>query len=155
MGPLLLGRMLNLNDTQAGVLNMVFKIADDQGLLLVTGTGAKDEKPGLELALHTTYRTVSRSAGSLGLPEVSLGLVPGWGGTFLLPNLIGIDKALDVVLWNPLRQNRSLTPQQAFELGLRAGDATLGRTPRRATLALLAILFERVALLRGLRTRWL
>jgi DNA helicase HerA-like ATPase len=35
MGPLLLGRMLNLNDTQAGVLNLVFKIADDQGLLLL------------------------------------------------------------------------------------------------------------------------
>jgi DNA double-strand break repair helicase HerA and related ATPase len=34
MGPLLLGRLLNLNDTQAGVLNMVFKIADDRGLLL-------------------------------------------------------------------------------------------------------------------------
>ncbi|MDT7835197.1 helicase HerA-like domain-containing protein [Aquabacterium sp. OR-4] len=34
-GPLLLARMLNLNDTQAGVLNMVFKIADDQGLLLL------------------------------------------------------------------------------------------------------------------------
>ena len=31
MGPLLLGRMLNLNDTQAGVLNMVFRIADDNG----------------------------------------------------------------------------------------------------------------------------
>jgi DNA helicase HerA-like ATPase len=35
MGPLLLGRMLNLNDTQSGVLNLVFKIADDQGLLLI------------------------------------------------------------------------------------------------------------------------
>jgi DNA helicase HerA-like ATPase len=35
MGPLLLGRMLALNDTQAGVLNLVFKIADDQGLLLL------------------------------------------------------------------------------------------------------------------------
>ena len=35
MGPLLLGRMLNLNDTQAGVLNIVFKIADDNGLLLL------------------------------------------------------------------------------------------------------------------------
>jgi DNA helicase HerA-like ATPase len=35
MGPLLLGRMLNLNDTQAGVLNLVFKIADDSGLLLL------------------------------------------------------------------------------------------------------------------------
>lgn len=35
MGPLLLGRLLNLNETQAGVLTMVFKIADDQGLLLL------------------------------------------------------------------------------------------------------------------------
>jgi DNA helicase HerA-like ATPase len=35
MGPLLLGRMLGLNDTQAGVLTLVFKIADDQGLLLL------------------------------------------------------------------------------------------------------------------------
>ncbi len=35
MGPLLLARMLNLNDTQAGVLNLVFKIADDNGLLLL------------------------------------------------------------------------------------------------------------------------
>lgn len=35
MGPLLLGRMLNLNDTQMGVLNLVFKIADDNGLLLL------------------------------------------------------------------------------------------------------------------------
>jgi uncharacterized protein len=35
MGPLLLGRMLNLNETQTGVLNLVFKIADDNGLLLL------------------------------------------------------------------------------------------------------------------------
>ena len=35
MGPLLLGRMLNLNETQAGVLNLVFKIADDNGMLLL------------------------------------------------------------------------------------------------------------------------
>src|SRR3954468_9811912 len=35
MGPLLLGRMLNLNDTQEGVLNIIFKVADDQGLLLL------------------------------------------------------------------------------------------------------------------------
>ncbi|MFD2754070.1 helicase HerA-like domain-containing protein [Comamonas terrae] len=35
MGPLLIGRMLNLNETQMGVLNIVFKIADDNGLLLL------------------------------------------------------------------------------------------------------------------------
>ena len=35
MGPLLMARLLNLNDTQSGVLNMVFKIADDNGMLLL------------------------------------------------------------------------------------------------------------------------
>ena len=35
MGPLMLARMLNLNDTQQGVLQLVFKIADDHGLLLL------------------------------------------------------------------------------------------------------------------------
>ena len=35
LGPLLLGRLLNLNDTQTGVLNIIFKIADDNGLLLL------------------------------------------------------------------------------------------------------------------------
>lgn len=35
MGPLLLARILDLNDTQEGVLNIVFKVADDQGLLLI------------------------------------------------------------------------------------------------------------------------
>src|SRR5688572_8280636 len=35
LGPLLLGRLLNLNETQTGVLNLVFKIADDNGLLLL------------------------------------------------------------------------------------------------------------------------
>lgn len=35
MGPLLLGRLLNLNDTQEGVLNMIFRIADENGLLLL------------------------------------------------------------------------------------------------------------------------
>jgi 3-hydroxyacyl-CoA dehydrogenase/enoyl-CoA hydratase/carnithine racemase len=73
---------------------------------------------GLELALHAGYRTVSASAGPLGLPEVSLGLIPGWGGAFLLPNLIGINRALDVVIWNPLRQNRLLTAYQAAEHGI-------------------------------------
>ena len=44
---------------------------------------------GLEVALHCTYRTISSGVPALALPEVFLGLVPGWGGTQLLPNLIG------------------------------------------------------------------
>ena len=73
---------------------------------------------GLEIALNSTYRTVDASAAALALPEVFLGLIPGWGGAYLLPNLIGIENALEVVISNPLKQNRTLKPQQAFELGI-------------------------------------
>jgi len=40
---------------------------------------------GLEVALNANYRTVSASAAALALPEVFLGLIPGWGGAWLLP----------------------------------------------------------------------
>ncbi|WP_434743359.1 3-hydroxyacyl-CoA dehydrogenase NAD-binding domain-containing protein [Micromonospora sp. SH-82] len=73
---------------------------------------------GLELALHCHYRTLSGGAGALALPEVSLGLIPGWGGTQLLPNLVGIPAATQVILQNPLMQNRMLKPKQAAEMGL-------------------------------------
>ncbi|MFI6132412.1 3-hydroxyacyl-CoA dehydrogenase NAD-binding domain-containing protein [Micromonospora sp. NPDC051141] len=73
---------------------------------------------GLELALHCHYRTLSAGAAALALPEVSLGLVPGWGGTQLLPNLIGIPAATQVILQNPLMQNRMLKPKQAAEMGI-------------------------------------
>ncbi|MGW9111808.1 3-hydroxyacyl-CoA dehydrogenase NAD-binding domain-containing protein [Microbacterium sp. NPDC055683] len=73
---------------------------------------------GTEIALNSTYRTVDSSAAAIALPEVFLGLVPGWGGAYLLPNLIGIENALEVVISNPLKQNRTLKPRQAFELGI-------------------------------------
>jgi 3-hydroxyacyl-CoA dehydrogenase/enoyl-CoA hydratase/carnithine racemase len=73
---------------------------------------------GLEVALHCHYRTVSAGAAALALPEVSLGLVPGWGGTQLLPNLIGIIGAAKVIIENPLMQNKMLKPKDAFELGM-------------------------------------
>lgn len=73
---------------------------------------------GLEIALNSTYRTVDASAAAIALPEVFLGIIPGWGGAYLLPNLIGIENALEVVISNPLKQNRMLKPQQAFEYGI-------------------------------------
>ncbi len=73
---------------------------------------------GFELALHCTYRTVSRAAAALSLPEVSLGLVPGWGGAWLLPNLIGPQDALQVILTNPLSMNRQLKPDETRKLGI-------------------------------------
>lgn len=73
---------------------------------------------GLEVALHCTYRTVMDSAPALGLPEVMLGLVPGWGGAYLVPNLVGADKAVTLVVENPLNNGKTLGGKAAYEIGL-------------------------------------
>ncbi|QHC66718.1 3-hydroxyacyl-CoA dehydrogenase [Rathayibacter sp. VKM Ac-2759] len=73
---------------------------------------------GTEVALNADYRTVDSSIAALGLPEVFLGIIPGWGGAWLLPNLIGIENALKVVVENPLKNNRTLKGQDVFDLGI-------------------------------------
>ncbi len=73
---------------------------------------------GLEIALHCDYRTVSSSAAAIALPEVFLGLVPGWGGTYLLPNLIGASGAVKVIVENALNQNKMLKPAQVAQMGI-------------------------------------
>jgi len=73
---------------------------------------------GLEIALHCHYRTISSGVPALALPEVFLGLVPGWGGSQLLPNLIGADKSVTVIVENAMNQNRMLKGPQAFALGI-------------------------------------
>ena len=64
---------------------------------------------GLEIALHCDVRTVASNVRHLGFPEVFLGLFPAWGGTQLLPRLVGPETAIKVIVSNPLRQNRMLT----------------------------------------------
>lgn len=73
---------------------------------------------GTEIGLNADYRTVDSSIPALGLPEVFLGIIPGWGGAWLLPNLIGIENALKVVVENPLKNNRTLKGQEVFDLGI-------------------------------------
>ncbi|WP_246848756.1 3-hydroxyacyl-CoA dehydrogenase NAD-binding domain-containing protein [Pseudarthrobacter sp. NIBRBAC000502772] len=73
---------------------------------------------GLEIALQSTYRTVSTGAGALALPEAFIGLVPGWGGVYILPRLIGPENAVKVMIENPLSNNRTLNGPQAFQLGI-------------------------------------
>ena len=73
---------------------------------------------GLEIALHCTYRTVSSGAAAIALPECFLGLVPGWGGTYLLPNLIGAKGAVKVIIENALNQNKMLKPADVLKLGI-------------------------------------
>src|SRR5205085_4717275 len=73
---------------------------------------------GLEVALHCDYRTVSAAAAGIALPECFLGMFPGWGGAYLLPNLVGADRAVQVVVENALSQNKMLTGPQARQLGI-------------------------------------
>ncbi len=73
---------------------------------------------GVELALHCTARTVSTAVRHFAFPEVFLGLFPAWGGTQLLPRLVGPETAIKVIVSNPLRQNRMLTGPQVAELGI-------------------------------------
>ena len=79
---------------------------------------------GLEIALNAHYRTINQTAPAIALPEVFIGLIPGWGGAYLLPNLIGIKNSLKVIIENPLKQNRMLKPEEALELGI--ADAMFG-----------------------------
>lgn len=72
----------------------------------------------VEIALNCTYRTVDSSAAAIAFPEVFLGIIPGWGGTTLLPNLIGIEAAIEIIISNALKNNRMLSPAQALSHGL-------------------------------------
>ncbi len=73
---------------------------------------------GVELALHADYRTIDSSATAVALPEVFLGIIPGWGGSWLLPNLIGVEGALRVIIQNPLKNNRMLAASAVHALGI-------------------------------------
>jgi 3-hydroxyacyl-CoA dehydrogenase / enoyl-CoA hydratase / 3-hydroxybutyryl-CoA epimerase len=69
---------------------------------------------GLELALACDYRLVfEKPSTQLGLPEVELGLLPGWGGTQRLPRIIGLERALRVIL-----DRQRLNAAEAFRWGL-------------------------------------
>ncbi len=69
---------------------------------------------GLELALACTYRIISDNPETkLALPEIKLGIHPGWGGTLRLPRLIGYPAALDMIL-----NGRMISSRQALRWGL-------------------------------------
>lgn len=69
---------------------------------------------GLELSLACRYRVAEESAKTrIGLPEVKLGIHPGWGGTVRLPRLIGAPKALNLIL-----QGSTVSGKVAYKLGI-------------------------------------
>ncbi|HLU29668.1 MAG TPA: 3-hydroxyacyl-CoA dehydrogenase NAD-binding domain-containing protein [Glycomyces sp.] len=116
MMPLLENREQGLAMAQAG--HVLYKRLMDSSIptfAFINGTALGG---GMELALHCHYRTVSASAVALGLPEVSIGLIPGWGGSQILPNLIGPEAAAQVIIGNPLNQNKMLRGPDLTKLGI-------------------------------------
>ncbi len=67
---------------------------------------------GLELTLATDFRVLGEKA-QVGLPETRLGIIPGAGGTYRLPKIVGRTKALDMVL-----TGRRVTAPEALAIGL-------------------------------------
>ena len=99
MGPLLLGRMLDLNETQLGVLNLVFKVADDNGLLLLD---LKDLRAMLsyvgENAKQFTTDYGNVSAASIGAIQRGLLQIESQGGEqFFGEPMLAIDDLLQTV----------------------------------------------------------
>lgn len=73
---------------------------------------------GLEISLYCKYRTVSKSAQGIGFPECFIGLVPGWGGCTLTPKLVGPEKAVELIIYNALNQNRMIDGPTLYKMGL-------------------------------------
>ena len=72
---------------------------------------------GLEIGLHCNYRTLATTAFTA-LPEVFLGLVPGWGGATILPKLVGPERAVQVIIGNALNNNTMMKSKDALALGV-------------------------------------
>jgi len=69
---------------------------------------------GMELALSCQFRImVDDPKMNVGLTELNVGIIPGWGGTQRLPRIVGKAKALDMILFS-----KRVTPQEALECGL-------------------------------------
>ena len=95
----------------------VFRRLDEIGIPTFAFINGLALGGGLEVGLHCNYRTLSATAFT-GLPEVFLGLVPGWGGATILPKLIGPERAVQVIIHNALNNNTMMRAKDALALGV-------------------------------------
>ena len=95
----------------------VFRRLDEIGIPTFAFVNGLALGGGLEIALHCNYRTLATTAFTA-LPEVFLGLVPGWGGATILPKLIGPERAVQVIIGNSLNNNTMMKAKEAMALGV-------------------------------------
>jgi len=95
----------------------VFRRLDEIGIPTFAFVNGLALGGGLEIALHCNYRTLATTAFTA-LPEVFLGLVPGWGGATILPKLIGPERAVQVIIGNSLNNNTMMKSKDALALGV-------------------------------------
>ncbi|WP_293915061.1 3-hydroxyacyl-CoA dehydrogenase NAD-binding domain-containing protein [Deinococcus sp.] len=105
-------RTFDLPPEQSPDLRGVIDRLDSFGLLTVAAIHGAALGGGLELALACTFRVAVPGA-QLGLPEVRLGVLPGAGGTQRLPRVVGVQKALEMML-----SGNSVGAEEAETLGL-------------------------------------
>ena len=125
MGPLLLARMLNLNETQAGVLNLVFKVADDQGLLLLD---LKDLRAMLQhvgdnaSTFTTEYGNIS--AASIGIIQRGLLQIETQGGEkFFGEPMLNIEDFMQTVDVNVAPETPTASAPQGGASASRGGPS--------------------------------
>ena len=91
----------------------VFRKFEHTPMVFVAAIAGHALGGGLELALACDLRFAARGSYQIGLPEVSLGLFPGSGGTQRLPRLVGLSTGIDLIV-----SARTLSPEDARELGI-------------------------------------
>ncbi len=108
----LMGRSLQATRTGATFGQAIFGKLDTLPIPSIALINGYAFGGGLELALACTFRLAVRGA-RLGLPEIKLGLIPGYGGTQRLPRLVGEARALEMIL-----TGRAVTAEEALQIGL-------------------------------------
>jgi enoyl-CoA hydratase len=108
----LMGRSLSAQRAGAAFGQAVFAKLDTLPIPSIALINGYAFGGGLELALACTFRLAVRTA-RLGLPEIKLGLIPGYGGTQRLPRLIGEARALEIIL-----TGRTVEAEEAERIGL-------------------------------------
>jgi 3-hydroxyacyl-CoA dehydrogenase/enoyl-CoA hydratase/3-hydroxybutyryl-CoA epimerase len=91
-----------------------YNLLEDLPCTTVAAIGGPCVGGGCELVLACDYRIATEApATSIGLPETKLGILPGFGGTYRLPRVVGLPKALDIILGG-----KTLRASQALKAGL-------------------------------------